>query len=65
MTGTVPHIEWYYGPTVWNPNPGAMWHIGCRDLVGSGHIGEVFIWKDGSVSCTGCNTHTDPPLDDD
>lgn len=52
-------LEWYYGPTGWNPNAGLMWHTDCQDLIGAGHVGEVYVWGDGSASCAGCTMQSD------
>lgn len=44
----------YYGPTAWDPDPGAEWHRGCD--------GRVWWFKEGSVcdKCgAGCNSPTD------
>jgi hypothetical protein len=43
-------LDWYYGPTEWDNDHGKMWHRNC-----SGDRGEVWVWKDGSYTCTGCN----------
>jgi hypothetical protein len=44
-------IDWHYGPTDWDVDAGKMWHRACP----AGR-GEVWVWKDGSYTCTGCNT---------
>ena len=44
-------LDWHYGPTEWDHDSGKMWH---RDCAG-GQRGEVWVWKDGSYTCDGCN----------
>lgn len=51
----VPELDWYYGPTEWDQGAGKMWHSDCP----AGR-GEVWVWKDGSYTCSGCNA-VQPP----
>jgi hypothetical protein len=39
-------LEWHYGPTDTDPNPGAMWCDGCGS--------EVYALEDGYI-CSGCD----------
>jgi hypothetical protein len=44
-------MQWHYGPTSDDPNPGAMWHEGCG--------GEVWILEGGYI-CRKCGEQQDP-----
>lgn len=48
-------LNWHYGPTDWNPDPGRMWHYDCP-----GGRGEVMYDKDGSAYCLGCKASQPP-----
>lgn len=48
-------INWSYGPTDWDPNPGAMWHNDCP-----GERGEVYYDKGGGAYCLGCDADQEP-----
>lgn len=45
-----PRLNWSYGPTEWDSDPGKIWHNDCP-----GGRGEVWAWKDGSYGCDGCD----------
>jgi hypothetical protein len=41
----VTELNWHYGPTAADPDPGSMWHYGCG--------GRVYAFKEGHV-CSKC-----------
>lgn len=47
-----PRLDTYYGPTAWDPDPGAEWHVGCD--------GRVLWFKEGDI-CDKCGADADPP----
>jgi hypothetical protein len=48
------NLDWYYGPTEWDADPGKMWHRGCP----AGH-GEVW-GLEGGYCCSECDAEQPP-----
>lgn len=43
-------LEWHYGPTDWDPDPGKRWHYDCPNPPG-----EVMAFEEGLVCGCGAN----------
>lgn len=52
-------INWYFGPTAWDPRPDGMWHAQCPDPYATGHDGEVWLDHHRGAFCSGCR-HYEP-----
>jgi hypothetical protein len=52
-------INWYFGPTAWDPRPDALWHAQCPDPYATGRDGEVWLDHHQGAFCSGCR-HWEP-----